>query len=278
MLEITLLKVEHQTVGEARRLLPYIKECDVFGPESALLSRQDAEYTDRNWEERITKDISRTAFLKDLTETLARTEPHPGILAYKQKLFDYLFTEKKLLWHPERHPDEQRTRILAWKEGSTRRNRLAVDSLMTGDSDQFFAYTWEEVAMLETLVGERDKEMARQFTDAEPNIRHRYPALAGKEPLRYAAFMGAAHKPERYMAKKPRIVPLGGEVTGIYERLRDALARGERTDEVKKDTLIWLNKSVFRFPEEQLLGLSLPELIETTQQRLFELKRAASRA
>ena len=43
MLEVTILKVTHSGASEAKKVLDYIKNCDIYAPEVAVLTEQKAQ-------------------------------------------------------------------------------------------------------------------------------------------------------------------------------------------------------------------------------------------
>ena len=51
MIDITLLKVKHSLVSEARKLIPFIQNCDVFGIENAGASEEEADRVERYMQE-----------------------------------------------------------------------------------------------------------------------------------------------------------------------------------------------------------------------------------
>ena len=62
MLDIIILKVIHTGEREAKKLLPYILECDIFSNESIGSSEKYAKLAERNWER--TLKLTRSKFKK----------------------------------------------------------------------------------------------------------------------------------------------------------------------------------------------------------------------
>ena len=103
MIELTLLKVTHSGEQEARKLIPYIQDCDVFGIEGAICTEREASENERVWQRLLGTDISRSR-LQEM--------PYVSILdekrrVYTAKVIDYLFRNKRLLWSTERFTEEE---------------------------------------------------------------------------------------------------------------------------------------------------------------------------
>ena len=264
MLEITILKVEHQGTEEARKLLPYIQECDVFGPESAFLLEAEAAYDEKNWRDTIKADISRTQFLKFCSDMIEKTERNPGIKAYKLKTYDYLFSEKKSIWHPERYYEDERNSILASKEESRKLDTLSFKSLWEDKKDDFFDYTWKSFAIQFAQTTQRDQHIAKQLAFAETHIKNLYPQLAEKEKLKYSLFVGLAHEPEKHMDIPVNAIDLSTSLMIPLKRMYKAVLGEDRSDESKRHTVIWLYRTFFkqRGPsQDQMEQMSLTDLI-----------------
>src|SRR3989344_5312969 len=69
MLEITILKTHHRGEEEARKLLPYIQCCDVFGIESPLCTQQKAEEKEKEWTKILQQDMSTDEFIRAFDKT-----------------------------------------------------------------------------------------------------------------------------------------------------------------------------------------------------------------
>lgn len=62
MLATTVLKVRHEHEHEAKKLLPYIKECDVFAIENAFVTEGQAQEVEKVWEDLLGSGISLPRF------------------------------------------------------------------------------------------------------------------------------------------------------------------------------------------------------------------------
>jgi hypothetical protein len=272
MLEITILKVEHQTAEQARKLLPYIKQCDVCGPEASDLLEKTAIENETNWEEIINSDMSRTMFTKYVWDMICKTESHPGIRAYKAKTNDYMFTEKKPLWSPERYSEEELNSLLQLKKSIKSISGGTNSQIFSGNLDAYFESCFEYYAKQDEYIAKRDRHMARQLTVAEEKIRKRYPALANKEPLKYTIFLGLAHEPERLIDIRVNVVNLGS-LNAPYNRVYDAIRKGERSEELRRNILIWQHLTAVQTESLQNLEkMSLLELVALLKKD-YEIRR-----
>jgi len=264
MLEVTILKVEHQGSTEARKLLPYIQQCDVFGPESAFLLETDAAYTEKNWADVIKSDISRTQFMKYSSDMIGKTEKNPGIIAYKLKIYDYLFREKKPIWHPERYSENERKIILAPTAEGTRLDRLLFSCLMADKIDEFFDYAWKSFGIQNTQTVQRDQHIAKQLALAETRIKNHYTELAKKDPLKYALFVGLAHEPEKYIDHPVSVVDLSNSLMTPLKRMQNSLLTGDKSEESKRNMATWIYLTLFKgkgASREQIEQMNLTQLI-----------------
>jgi hypothetical protein len=80
MLDVTVLKVEHQGVSEARKLIPYIEGCDIISPEGMAITREFAEKCENSWENLLDSGISRSRFLDS-------SEPRISLATSDQKSY-----------------------------------------------------------------------------------------------------------------------------------------------------------------------------------------------
>ncbi|MBI4451127.1 hypothetical protein HY642_04070 [Candidatus Woesearchaeota archaeon] len=238
MIEIKLLKVDHSGEEEARKLLPYIQSCDVFGPEVAFQAAETAAHTERLWERILQSGCSLTRLKKEFMPVQAYTSAGSAG-EYLRKLREYTFRNKVRLWHPERFAEPQlsgseRLEIRTAAEGN------AISHAMEGNLEDYLRAAYDILEMEGCEVDMRDKHIAAQFGSAEQSIRRRYPDLAAKEPLRYSVMLGALHSPEAYATMDIAVVLLT-ELTPadlLRQRLRKQCSGGAEVGSVAADILI----------------------------------------
>jgi len=258
MLEVTILKVQHSGTREARKLLPYIQNCDVFGPEDSIVTEKIALDKEKDWEKIIKSDESRFRFIGRTSDKIREIEWHPERAEYLLKVYDYLFREQKPLWFPEKCSEEERKNLLL-PDGEL--DVRAFKAFSKGDMDVFFAEIWEYVTLMFKQAEKRDQIIAKNLRVAETSIRNQYPSLASKEPVRYTFFVGFAHEPEKYLDGLVKTVDLSTALFIPSKRVQKAALNGELNDDYKKDTLIWLYLSFFNQAEqEKLEKMNVPEL------------------
>ena len=120
MIEITLLKCKHAGKEEARKLLPYIQNSDVFAPEAGYGTEDSVAEYEEYWESILSSRLSRTRFNKEneiimskrfgLTNDLERRKLKQE---YGLVLYDYLFRNRVLLWHVERFSKQEAEKVIA---------------------------------------------------------------------------------------------------------------------------------------------------------------------
>jgi hypothetical protein len=270
MIDITILKVEHRTVKQARKLLPYVQACDVFGIESAGKSEQAAMKIERLWEDVINSNLSRTQFAQweELRQREARNSPE--IRDYAAKADEYLFLEKKPMWYFERYSDSERQK-LAQLEQTMDQHKKAFGRLLSGDHAGYFESSWQHYVAKIAYLDTRDEHIARQLDVAEHKIRERYPSLSDKVPLRYALYVGSNHLPERFTQVPVNIVSLIEEQ--LHQSVFAAVRKGIFSEEFKKELI--LLEYFANFPaadRAQLKAKELPELISRFKRDFLEYK------
>lgn len=198
MLEVTLLKVLHQGVDEARKLLPFIQQTDVFSPEFPGFSERDVETLEKEWEQLISSGISRSEYDREAERFLQLNCFGKLTINYIRTLRSYLFRSKIPLWHLGRLKDEDMKRLFSLKALKDRRTSEGFEFLHKGEVETFLK-TYEEITSIDYEAMEmRDRNIAENIANAEDRIRERFPGLKRVEPLRLTAFLGACHSPERY--------------------------------------------------------------------------------
>jgi len=229
MLDVTILKVLHETVTRARDALKYIQSCDVFSPEAGFLTEREAEQVERAWQQALDEDWSRTRYNKDLP--FEPTDPDPSIRAYQLKTMEYAFLEKRPLWMLERFDKDGEALLKAYAARLRAASQCCRDALGAGNIESFFEEYWKEARDFNEGKVLRDQHMGKQLDNAEARIRQRYPQYQNKEPIRVLTYIGAAHEPEAYTQIPVRLVSLDAYDKGLH-------AREQCTPEVRRQILV----------------------------------------
>jgi len=171
MLEITILKTHHRGEEEARKLLPYIQCCDVFGIESPLCTQQKAEEKEKEWTKILQQDMSTDEFIRAFDKTSKGkkdTKAEEQKYLYLRKTYEQLFVERKPLWHSER-----------W--------------IIPPSSSQ------STIRQKAELIRARDRQIAENLASAEQILRKTYERLQEKPVINLTLTVGALHTPESYL-------------------------------------------------------------------------------
>lgn len=207
MLKITKLEVVHLGEEEARKLLPFIKNADVYSPESALATEEKDRVGELGWKKILESKMSRTKFSKlrpviegnnKYVEKWNNKYVEKGNNKYAEKELDYLFVNKIPIWFLERGNSE-RVKILndltvASEEGA----HIAAKDLIQGNITGYVTHFFNSLKLQARYTEIRDRDIALNLESAEANIREFYPQIADREPLKLTFNLGALHKPERY--------------------------------------------------------------------------------
>lgn len=214
MLEVTILKVAHgntpSTSGEqeARKLIPFVQECNIFGMEFSYMTEKDARAIEMFWTGLL--GISRSCANEEIAAWQSRAEnggrfPDGGYIAAE---FDHLHCNGVPLFIPERWPYGTDVRetckqylrgISLYEEG--------IHSLSSGNAKGGIRLAYEGVVLCVRSNERRDAHMAEVIRSAEENIRSFYPDLS-EDPLKYCVALGAAHRVEDLLERDPLVVSL----------------------------------------------------------------------
>lgn len=208
MLDITILKTAHggddcrQAELRARKLIPYVENCDVFSIESALVTEKTAKLIENVWAGLLkSKNISRQDFAEG-TEYFVKQEQNPTIRAYLKKAYEYVFRNRKPLYCAERWPDDTKANIIRdlWDSGA----RMLLQGLrgMAYGDDSALRKCYEGSKRMHRFAKGRDVNVGKNFSRAEAIIRETYQQLAGKDPIRLCVQTGAIHRPEFFSPLK----------------------------------------------------------------------------
>jgi hypothetical protein len=195
-LDITLLKVRHEGKEEARKLFPYIDNCDVFCPEATLCSASWVETYEQEWLCQIMHIIPYTPpkFSDDF-----------GSGEYIAEWYPYLYSKAKPVYLLER-----------WNISYEASNALQLENHQLHERwkkvkiiDESNIQEWEEYIMrFEKITRMRDEHIGMQLNLAEQNLRRKHGFLREKKTISLCAYVGAAHCPEKYTSLPVKIVEL----------------------------------------------------------------------
>lgn len=242
-LEITLLKVWKEGETEAKKLLPYINNCDVYGAENAMCTEEGAARFDSDWAWAL-KNSSRTA-MRDVMSRLfdkyfLKQSPH--IKRYGVKQFDYLFVANRLIWTLERFTPEEAEKLKTMTRESDENLSLANKLFWQGNPD-FLNFLLRGLESREHGIELRDRNMGKNISEAEERIRKAYPELCDKEPLRFTCTVGGLHQPEKYTQ-----IPIGIQklyTKSDYMMQLSLLYREDKTsEELKRKILLFAVKDL----------------------------------
>lgn len=189
MLEVTILKVWHSGKSEAEKLIPYIRDCDVWSPENFLteagVSRLEtycAAAVRRGWQ------------VSEAERKLVRQ----FTCDYTRIQLEHVLCLRRPLFFLERHQQEgYETLERMW---ATAENEIEVahTELKKGYWNLFLNRIWDHIGTTDSFVHFRDTHMARNLAKAERLIRTTYPQLRHTDPLRLTAWVGSVHSPEKH--------------------------------------------------------------------------------
>ena len=266
MLDITILKVEHYGVREAKKLLPYIQNCEIFCPEFSCGTEKEAQEQETLWENTLTSGISRSQFKK----CFSFQNEAPKMMDYNMKLYDYCFRSKRLMWYLERFSSQEAEELTALNYESLKYYDKAQISLKEGDIEEYFEKYRDFSALNETFCSKRDQHIGTNLVIAEERIRERYPTLEDIKHLRLVIQIGALHKIEEYSKLPVKVENLLGEPRNIYDKHNLAILQEKTFDERKNyilaEGLVNLAKDGFiNSSEFELEKMSFEELSQVVK-------------
>jgi hypothetical protein len=234
MLEATLLKVRHSIkawdtyMEEARKLLPYIKGCDAFAPETRLASTTLAQSQIKNWK-RILRG-SRTGLFKSIDYVARGSEEED----YVAKILDYMFRDRKPLIYLERWPEKDSTELKRQQSEYDSYSIDAQENLLNGNISRFLTLSTKSFQILVDLIKARDEHIGANVSLAESMLREEYPHLAPQEPMRLSFCLGMLHRPDRYVK-----IPI--TVVDLYQQspIIEVSKRLVSGDPSPRDLLVW---------------------------------------
>jgi len=232
-------------VSEAKKLLPYIKACDVYSGETAGLTEESARITEENWKDIHRWNLTKTAFYREIVPRFGQ-DRNPEMGAFTRKHAEYLFLEKKPVWCSERlTAQEMQEERENWQKGM--HMGAAAKKLLVEDKLQEFLEAYHaQHQLLADAIKIRDKNIAKNLQTAEQYLRAEHPSLSAREPLRLTLHLGREHFPEEHMTgPKPKIIALAPSYTSPQDqrtheldlRIFKACYNGTYDLEVKQDLL-----------------------------------------
>jgi len=272
MLEITILKVVHAGEEEAKKLLPYIKDCHVYALEAAGSTENNAQFAEKSWENTLKAGVSRSK-IKEKYE-LAKDIGDVEIKKYGLKELDYLARQGRKLYFVERFTPEEST--VVWQL------RAEADTYWDNAQQQFLLQNFAGYYsnLRKNLCTEleidllRDQEIAKNMASAENRIRTRYPEFSAENPLMLAVRIGARHSPEKYLRTSPElkiIIPpeLVKENDGslIVTRKIYQLDTLEPS-EFERLAIAYGICNIFNFPEQEAEKMDTEELKKMLKERI----------
>ena len=270
MLEVTILKVEHDTEESAQKLLPYIKKCDVYAPERAFLTIGDAEVIEQKFKGLLSLNLNKNK----LYEILEQSPYNTVYPEFSRKEWEYLYRERKCLWHVERFlPEEE-------EKGTERCNILYAIiekvelELLDGNIEEYLKEFRNHLLLQEQICEQRDIHIAQNLASAEENIRKRYPQLAEKESISLCVALGADHRVEELYPTAVPVYLLDAPRT-VMDRFNDVRTKKIPPDEINSALLLAVGATIILgFSEAEVEQLGFDELTEKIRKKISEQRDA----
>lgn len=289
MLKIKILKTIHKGEDEARKLLPFISDCHVFGPEVAGMTEQLLIGFEQEWLRLLNSGMSRSQFNRGMKATSLSNDPDiedicasGGLIPYGRKLDDYLYRAKMPKWHCERlTPDEAET-VLQQIKLDAQLQREKGRMLLLGDVDGYLKAASQYLKNLQDHVDLRDKAIARCLETAEVPLRSlvktyrestKMTSFSEDRPLIYVVQIGARHSPEKYVTSNGslniQIVDLSENEKTLAEVIMDGYIQGKTVQDLRKELLVEglfnLRKNLLNLKKPITISLSPDEIMQTSQ-------------
>src|SRR3989344_6796956 len=265
MLEVTILKVIHNGINEAKKLMPHIQNCHVFAPEAAISTEVDSRKIELLWQKLLKKS-------REYVQVFQRYKHNQVGLRDKGEYFctrdDLLYLSKRALWLTERFSNE---------EARKRWDQLQeIEGAMNNTHTAFARkdlklFNRSRITALEGLLKftrARDQEIARNIEDSEGRIREAYPWLED-ETIKWCIEIGGSHKPERYTEVKANVITLG-DISSMPPFTRKLISLYGREDiidvpEVERlrlSLLLFAGRRDFVYTEDQINVADYEELVK----------------
>ncbi len=271
MIEVTILKVQHVGEDEARKLLPYVQNCDVYSPENPYATERISASWEAGFEQ--ASKLNRTQFSKVIQALL--NSMRPDDFAYFVKQYDYLYRAKRPLWFLERCSPEERQKVQSVVDSAKNANAGALSALERGQLEDFMGNCSSFLRLEAESFSQRDMIMGRTIQTAEEQIRSRYAQLRDREPLRYVAAVGALHSPEKHTSIPVKVVDLWNPPKTVQYRFDLACQPSIDADVVKRDILAY---GALHLSQKGFLSFTEPEIREMSIDVLLDVVQAHCRA
>ena len=264
MLEVEILKVKHKTQEEARKLLPWIKDTDVYSMESPM-TEDSAKFHEDDWHKILSQNWSRSMF--ERVTRFKMKEPDPEIFDYDFTSRSYAFRQRRPILFLERHTPDNLKKI---NELVGREHNLILEGitlLEKGKVDEFLQKQWEGIRAQAASVEMRDRNIGNNLDQAEQIIREKYGELKNKKPLRLTVSIGSRHAPEKYTSIPVSVHYLRGEAKDPTERLAYALEKASSFEELTPYMLAYGAQQLINLRKT---SLTLKEIKEISTDELYK--------
>lgn len=267
MLDITILKTDHAGRREAQRLSPYMRKADVYSPESAGFSVEEAEQAEFMSREMIVGNAT-----VDEIKAIQAKRKCDGIVGQYTRAETLLTVRHRVpLYIPERFSSEDAERLVSMqKKVEEEKYPSAREYLAKGQISDFLRVLQEGLDTQTGIVGERDRKIATNLPHfAEGRIRAFYGDLVSGDPLKLVINIGCVHRPERYIGQECTVVDLSGKLKlghNFWVRLVKARFNDVADEEIE---LLALRYGVYKLMENGNFCIS-PRKIQSMGRRELE--------
>ena len=193
MMNFTILKVCHAGELEARKVIPYINRCHVFGFEAFPIEVSYAELQEQHWNTM----ISDPKFLRSHYNQSVKPDVSP-IEAYIRKVKEYLFRSKRPLFYLERNNDSDCQTIENIVNFSDNLVLSGMKDIRAGNEDEGIEKVYRGLEVSVKAIKIRDAKIASNLLASEEYLKRTYPSLAELNSLDITFFVGAVHEPENH--------------------------------------------------------------------------------
>lgn len=260
MLEVTILKTIHSGAEEAKKLRPYIRDCDIFSPEYAYWNESISKIFEAKWREVLKESRNQATKFVEGWGVIS----DKNVRSYNFQIMQDLYREKKLVWLAERFLDKP-ANYGASKKEVVRLSQESSVLLQRGNVEDFLKTLRKCYEAISDEVIERDIEIARNIDNGETEIRRSYPELAHKEPIKWFIQIGECHEPEKHVkTNNPKSVDLGSK----KEYTRKSVEEITDTDLLRNGLFELLSRGILRnHTAEQIENLSYDQLLKLAEKR-----------
>ncbi|MBI2136061.1 hypothetical protein HYU06_03250 [Candidatus Woesearchaeota archaeon] len=295
MLKIKILKTTHKGEDEARKLLPFISDCHVFGPEVGGMTEQQSIENEEQWLRVLNSGISRSQFKRGMKPFPLSDDPDIKAMAtqekisYFLKLTDYLYRAKMPKWHCERLTPDEAEIVFQQRKLSAHLQREQERMLLLGDVDGYLKAASLYLKNIKDSLDFRDKAIARCLETAEAHLRNlvntfiktsQKTAVSEHKPLVYAVQIGGSHAPENYVrdngSLEVQIVDLAkNEGTSEDNIIIGGYLHGKTIEDLRKELLV---KGLLYLRKNRVISLSHDAIRQMSQTGLEGCIREFSRS